>query len=219
MSRISPSQGFGYVYFLLNEAMPGLLKIGYTTAALDGRLSDLHTTGVPKPFTLGAAFHVANPEQCEAELHRLLADRRESNNREFFRASMAEALLTCEESIQKFMAEEKTTPTPEPGTQRPPVDKDDIYFMQFILHDGFEAGRGLGTKELAEHHLKYHPLELERKLLHLADLGLIKNIAKAGRIESAWWMTPEGIKFMLDGGHALQDLFDDYKKYPESYKR
>jgi hypothetical protein len=31
-------------------------------------------------------------------------------------------------------------------------------------------------------------------------------------------MTPEGIKFMLDGGHALQDLLDDFRKHPKDHR-
>jgi hypothetical protein len=215
MSRISPADGCGYVYFLLNEAMPGLLKIGYTTAALDERLSHLHTTGVPKPFTLGAAFHVADAKKCEAELHRLLADRRESDKREFFRVSVAEALVTCLESLRKYLDEELTASAPESTAPIPPVDKDDISFMQFILHDGSDTGKGVSTKELAGHHVGYHSLEVERKLLRLADLGLIKKLGRGGQVESRWWMTPEGIKFMFDGGHTLQGIFEDFRQSPK----
>ena len=42
----------GYVYVLTNEAMPGLVKIGRTTANdPQTRVSNLYTTGVPSLST------------------------------------------------------------------------------------------------------------------------------------------------------------------------
>jgi T5orf172 domain len=40
----------GYLYMISNKAMPGLLKIGYTTRSIEERISELHSTGVPSRF-------------------------------------------------------------------------------------------------------------------------------------------------------------------------
>lgn len=214
MSPIHPSSGRGYVYFLVNDAMPGLLKIGFTESALDQRLAQLQTTGVPRPFTLGAAFEVADVKECEAELHRLLADKRESKQREFFRVDLVKAIAICHEVIRQHMGKAVQIDSPQAPRDKLEVGEADIYFMQFILHDGSERQWGLSTRELAPHHLKYHPLELERKLIRLSEMGLIKKVGRDMAPESRWGMTSEGIKFMFDGGHTLQDIFNNYREHP-----
>ncbi len=40
------------VYILINEAMPGLIKIGRTNTDLATRIKALYQTGVPLPFEL-----------------------------------------------------------------------------------------------------------------------------------------------------------------------
>ena len=57
------------VYVLTNPAMPGLVKIGYTTQEdAGGRLAQLYTTGVPVPFTLEFACRVPNAEEVKGRL-------------------------------------------------------------------------------------------------------------------------------------------------------
>ena len=38
------------VYVLTNEAMPDYIKIGTTTRAIEDRMRDLYTSGIPVPF-------------------------------------------------------------------------------------------------------------------------------------------------------------------------
>lgn len=56
---MSPGKGNGMssslsiVYVLTNSAMPGLVKIGYTSQDdANSRIAQLYTTGVPVPFTI-----------------------------------------------------------------------------------------------------------------------------------------------------------------------
>jgi hypothetical protein len=73
------------VYVLINEAMPGLIKIGRTNAELAARIRGLYSTGVPLPFELFYACEVANGGFVESQLHEAFGDHRVSKGREFFR--------------------------------------------------------------------------------------------------------------------------------------
>jgi hypothetical protein len=78
-----------YIYVLVNEAMPGLVKIGRTND-LDGRLRELYKTGVPVPFMCHYAVAVPNTAAAvgiENTLHTLFAENRVNPRREFFRVS------------------------------------------------------------------------------------------------------------------------------------
>lgn len=74
----------GIVYVLSNEAMPGLVKIGYTTQPMEARLRDLYSTGVPLPFKCEYACHTRNIEELEQALHTAFAPDRVNPRREFF---------------------------------------------------------------------------------------------------------------------------------------
>lgn len=89
-----------------------------------------------------------------------------------------------------------------PSSAQP--DKDSIYFMQFLLHDAYEQDTSMTSLQLAEHQLRYSPLEVEAKLVALQELGLVQRTNRIG--PSKWQMTARGVKFMFDNGHQLQDL-------------
>ena len=49
------------VYILTNEAMPGLIKIGYTDKTIEKRMKELSRhSGVPLPFTCYYAVETEN---------------------------------------------------------------------------------------------------------------------------------------------------------------
>lgn len=73
------------VYILVNEAMPGLVKVGKTTGDLAARIRGLFQTGVPLPFELFYACEVTDCSFVELKLHNAFGDHRLSRNREFFR--------------------------------------------------------------------------------------------------------------------------------------
>ena len=76
----------GCVYILVNPAMPGLIKIGYTTRAAEVRANELYdgAFGVPKPFVVVYTNDCEDPPKLEAIVHKQLAQYRINNNREFF---------------------------------------------------------------------------------------------------------------------------------------
>lgn len=86
----------GFVYALINNAMPGLIKIGETSLDPRIRAKKLQSTGVPLPFTILIAKHVDNRKDVEEGIHLILNSLRVSQNREFFK---------CEEEKVKTLFE------------------------------------------------------------------------------------------------------------------
>ncbi|MEY2862195.1 MAG: hypothetical protein RL392_2653 [Pseudomonadota bacterium] len=83
----------GYVYILINPAMPGLAKVGKTTRTSKERQLELSSaTGVPSPFILAYEHPVANCHAAESWVHAELDRRgyRASASREFFTAPLHE---------------------------------------------------------------------------------------------------------------------------------
>lgn len=81
------------VYVLTNSAMPGLVKIGFTTQTdANLRISQLYTTGVPVPFNLEFACNVQNAEEVERALHEAFAPNRINPRREFFQINPEQAI-------------------------------------------------------------------------------------------------------------------------------
>ena len=75
----------GIVYLLINEAMPGLVKIGKTTRNdPQVRIDELYNTSVPVPFECALAVRVDNPSTVENALHKAFEPNRINPNREFF---------------------------------------------------------------------------------------------------------------------------------------
>ena len=81
----SDSHDGGSVYVLSNPGHDDLVKIGYTTRDAATRARELSgETGVPGDFEVEYEIEVANPERVEQAVHNRLADRKSSEDREFF---------------------------------------------------------------------------------------------------------------------------------------
>jgi hypothetical protein len=95
----------GYVYILTNESMPGVVKIGRTERQPEVRSKELRTTGVPQPFKLEHFVFVEDCIAVEQGVHAVLDRRglRTSSAREFFQASLTEAIdamtLVCSDEF------------------------------------------------------------------------------------------------------------------------
>lgn len=86
---------YGIVYLLVNECMPGLVKIGKTSRKdMKARLRELYTTGVPLPFECRYACRVrlSHMDELERALHEAFAPDRVNSSREFFRIAPEQAL-------------------------------------------------------------------------------------------------------------------------------
>lgn len=104
----------GIVYVLTNEAMPGLVKIGFTTNELKVRIRELDGTGVPLPFECFCAFEVNDCRKVEQLVHDIFCDHRVRAKREFFKISperVRSALtLTGGKDITVVVSDIVTTP-------------------------------------------------------------------------------------------------------------
>ena len=86
-----------FVYILINEAMPGLVKIGRTTTSVKQRISELNQpAGIPLPFTCYYAARVEDCVKVERKLHEAFGDHRVRDKREFFRLSPHRAQAALE---------------------------------------------------------------------------------------------------------------------------
>jgi len=95
----------GIIYILINEAMPGYVKVGKTATNVEQRMRELDSTGVPLPFECFFAARVADCNVAERLLHDAFGDQRVRPRREFFRIS-AERIA----SALKLAALEDVTP-------------------------------------------------------------------------------------------------------------
>ena len=84
------------VYVITNAEMPGLVKIGRTNRAIQDRLRELDSTGVPVPFECVAAWEFDDAANAEMTIHRAFADRRVRKSREFFRVSPDQPIAILE---------------------------------------------------------------------------------------------------------------------------
>ncbi len=87
----------GWIYVLVNSAMPGLVKVGKTTRDPLQRANELSgVTSVATPFVLAFQEYFADCDAAEMLVHRQLTrdGHREADNREFFRASPSDVIKT-----------------------------------------------------------------------------------------------------------------------------
>jgi hypothetical protein len=80
------SNNHGWVYILSNPSLIGLVKIGMTTRSnYHLRIKELNSsTSIPTPFHIEYVHACNEPLILEKKLHRIFANKRVNNNREFF---------------------------------------------------------------------------------------------------------------------------------------
>jgi hypothetical protein len=80
----------GWVYVITNKAMPGLVKVGFSTKDPKLRADELNHTGIPHPYIVQYDALVEHPYGIEQRVHSKLFAVREG--KEWFRCSAAEAI-------------------------------------------------------------------------------------------------------------------------------
>lgn len=95
----------GFVYVLINQSLPGCVKIGKTTRDTAARAAELSAaTGVPTPFLIAYDAYFNDCDEAEAYVHALLesAGARLAVNREFFTLGASEAINAVIQAQQKL---------------------------------------------------------------------------------------------------------------------
>ena len=80
----------GWVYIITNRAMPGLIKIGFSTKDPVLRAQELSHTGAPHPYSVAYDALVFEPRALEQEMHAILSAKKEG--KEWFRLTVSEAV-------------------------------------------------------------------------------------------------------------------------------
>src|SRR5437016_2535073 len=102
------------VYVLINEAMPGLVKVGLTYDSVEARLTQLSShTGVPLPFECYFAAEVPDGARIEKILHQLFVEARINPKREFFRLDPEKVVLAISIGAFKEITPGKAQVEPE----------------------------------------------------------------------------------------------------------
>lgn len=97
----------GFVYVLMNQSLPGCVKIGRTTRDSTVRAAELSSaTGVPTPFLVAFEAYFENCEDAETYIHAVLESEgvRLASNREFFSVTASQAINAVIKAKSKFEA-------------------------------------------------------------------------------------------------------------------
>ena len=136
----------GWVYVLKNEAMPGLVKIGYTMKDPAIRAEDLSKeTGIPMPFVVIYKALVVSPHDVEQEVHADLKNDRVNNQREFFRCDPFDAIECIRANAEiKYEVCDEEYEEYEEGTIN--YKGGSTYIGEYkTLYDGTKVRHGQGT--------------------------------------------------------------------------
>lgn len=93
----------GWVYIIDNEAMPNILKVGYSTKDPTLRARELAGTGIPHHFRVVFDVLVEEPRTVEQAAHAMLASKREG--KEWFRCSQEEAIAAVRACAKTVLLE------------------------------------------------------------------------------------------------------------------
>lgn len=81
------SRAVGFTYVLSNPAMPGMVKVGYTTALAEDHVKELYSTAVPLPYVVEFDALTSYPDEVKARAHKMLDWHRVAKDRDFFRVA------------------------------------------------------------------------------------------------------------------------------------
>ena len=118
----------GYVYLLLNSAVPDFVKIGMTTRTPSDRARELSSTGVPGRWEVHFYAFVPDCAAVERMVHDDLEHCRFSDDREFFRIALPEAQAAIQRRADENMA--ACPGWPDPQSVKSHVDKQELQKRQ-----------------------------------------------------------------------------------------
>lgn len=87
----------GWVYAITNRAMPGLVKVGFSTKDPASRAVELGHTGTPHPYVVEYDVLVEEPFSIEQRVHSYLNNQREG--KEWFRCTSEVAIAAIQSVV------------------------------------------------------------------------------------------------------------------------
>jgi len=139
----------GFVYVMSNKAMPGLVKIGYSTKHPELRAEELDGTGLPHKFIVEYCAFVDTPDAFEQKIHNRLTRHREA--KEFFR-------LTVEKAIAHILE----------------IADDNRVLL--LYQEGDLYSREAAARDRIERERFYELLDTERRLLFLTERDALESL-------------------------------------------
>lgn len=103
----------GWVYVIDNAAMPGLVKVGYSTKDPVLRAKELAGTGTPHAYRVVFDALVEEPRTVEQAAHAVLKGKQEG--KEWFRCSQAEAIAAIRTCVSSVIAERSNSSIGQPS--------------------------------------------------------------------------------------------------------
>lgn len=85
----------GWVYVISNKAMPGLVKVGFSSKDPEDRAKELYHTGSPHPYVVEYEMLIEGAYRIEQQTHRLLSSKHE--DKEWFQCSAEEAVAAIKQ--------------------------------------------------------------------------------------------------------------------------
>lgn len=182
-----------YIYIVKNEAMPDLIKIGFTGRDYVTRLSELSNTSVPFRFELLALFQVQQGKVCEQAMHEALARYRVDKDREFFKVSISTVLTLTADILASFSGSEIKR-------QRDDLDDLDHNYLYWICNGNHGQKNPTHISDQYGEDIQYTISRLYR----LSRMGLIKEHSSEEPEWAIWTITHAGREYVHDENRSEQ---------------
>ena len=179
----------GWVYVLTNEAMPGLVKTGYTMNDPAIRAEELSGSSVPLPFVVAYKALVVGPKQIEQEVHGKLDSKRLNDKREFFKCEPFEAIRYIRDTTTVKYEESKEDVDRRIQQQKELEEQDRIRRQKEL-----EEQRRIKQQKVLAEQQRAQEIQIKIQIEEQRKKDRITNIFLLGRLD-AWKYGSFGEKF------------------------
>lgn len=200
-TNIQKNEKGGVVYVLINEAMPGYVKIGKTTTSIEQRVLELsRSSAVPLPFECYYAARVSDVSRVEEAFHDAFGDHRINTKREFFNISPERVV-----AVLKLLTIEDVTPSRNVGVEsredavaieRARKKRSAFSFKMVNIPVGAEL------KFIRDENIKCF-VAPDQKHVVFKDKEMSSSEAAAGALGSKWWV--QGPAYWTYDGETLDE--------------
>lgn len=97
------SKNVGWIYLISNSAVPGLVKVGFTTRRPEDRARELGGTGLPSDYVVEWSIRVTSPAAAEKAAHEAI--KKFHHSKEWFSCSSSEAIERIESAVSRYSSE------------------------------------------------------------------------------------------------------------------